>query len=56
MGILTSGFLHHSEPADPDLINWLLDSFDNLVGLSSNVFCWLFFFYNIDSYIYTSFL
>ncbi len=37
MGILTSGFLHHSEPADPDLINWLLDSLDNLVELSSNV-------------------
>ena len=37
MGILLSGILHHSEPADPDLINWLLDSFENLIGLSSNV-------------------
>ena len=37
MGIFLSGFLHHSEPADPDLINWLLDSFENSVGLSSNV-------------------
>ena len=37
MGIFLSGFLHDSEPADPDLINWLLDSFENSVGLSSNV-------------------
>ena len=37
MGILLTGFLHHSEPANPDLINWLLDSFENLVDLSPNV-------------------
>ena len=43
MGILLSGILHHSEPADPDLINWLLDSFENLIGLSSNVLLWIIF-------------
>ena len=35
MRILLASLLHHSEPADPDLIDWILEWFDLLIGGNS---------------------